>query len=1382
MKTKNISPLHRATAAAMVFAFASAALANPTGLTVQSGSATISVNGSQFSITAGNNAVLNWQRFNIAAGETTVFNQPSASSIAWNRVNDPNPSQIFGTLRANGVVVLLNSSGFYFGPNSFVSAAGLVVSTANCAPPQNGGGSWEFNGPPPLASIINYGTIRVGNGGSVFLIADKIENHGDIIAPGGSIGLAAGQTVTLSERPDGRGMSLNVVLPQGSVDNYGNLVADAGTIALNAKVVNQNGFIQANSVQNQNGVIELVAADSLALGANSQILAQGDDSAAGSAGGTVTLKSENHFSDATGGRIVTAGGANGGNGGNIEVSAPDIQSLNSSMDASARAGFTGGEFLLDPANIVLGTSGSGAPDGSGAVAYNSGSGTLNLNVNTAFANKNFSNIKLQATGNITLAAGTAWDLSGSTGMSSGQLTLQAGGDIVFNSGALITDANNWSLNLMAGVSFPSGAVQSGTGNIYLNGGSGKTLNGAIQLAQGAVDLTAGNSILVGSGYVRTTGGGAISVNALAGSVNTGTDAAGYVFLSATSAGAPMYIVDPNLGGISTAAGGDVTISAGQNVTSYLPSGTRTAGDAGCGAFGSAPGNVSITAGGNVTGHYVVAHGTGSISAGNNAGTTSAQLALSLISGGWNVNAGNNIVLQEVRNPNGVLNKLGFSGSTSKHTFDYAPGDFVNLTAGNGVELLGASLPRNSGSFESGIPVIYPGILNIVAGAGGVTLDRDVMLFPSPQGGLAITTTAGGGLFGTAPGGLTSLTMSDSADRQYLSTAAFTGHAPVPVHLNNPTPVTLNISGDMDNILFTASEAAQINVGGNMNNSRFAGQNLHGTDVTSIHVAGDILNRNDFTSVTLASAPDFGLLGQAYPYSDFYATLTSLLHYDPATKALTFQGRMTSEQLAALTSLTIQLVDATGAPLVDGSGNPITSTVHLLDSATATALYNATQDIPFSPSTGYYVGGGGSFNLTARNLDLGATAGIQSVGPLNNPALANYFNHGANINVTLTGNLDMFSTTICSLNGGNINVAAGGSVNVGSSTFSGSDQVARGIFTVEKSDVTVVAGGDVNVNGSRIAAYDGGNVTVESLNGNVNAGTGGQGSVAVQKIVVDGTVDASSGLPYHSDTETIPGSGILATTFPQPLDPAFPTSQNTVGNILVETPRGNINASAGGIVQLPLNNVNSPDAIVEVLAGYELRDSLGHAVDAAHLSDGRLVSVSSGRNIDASGSGVIGSTVKLDASGSIVGVIFARNNIDITAQQNVNVTALAQGSVSASAGGSLTGSLIGVGGVSASGGSIEANLESNNGISGDTSGSKGLAQGTAANATASAASASDDSGKTVAKADTTDDDPLKKKKGIALAQKVSRVTVLLPPKNLSGKPEPRAEAQEPRPRG
>ena len=96
------------------------ALANPTGMTVASGTATSSQNGPQLTITASQNAFLNWQTFNIAAGETTIFQQPSAQSVVWNRVNDPNPSQIFGSLQANGIVVLMNSSGFYFGPNSYV--------------------------------------------------------------------------------------------------------------------------------------------------------------------------------------------------------------------------------------------------------------------------------------------------------------------------------------------------------------------------------------------------------------------------------------------------------------------------------------------------------------------------------------------------------------------------------------------------------------------------------------------------------------------------------------------------------------------------------------------------------------------------------------------------------------------------------------------------------------------------------------------------------------------------------------------------------------------------------------------------------------------------------------------------------------------------------------------------------------------------------------------------------------------------------------------------------------------------------------------------------------------------------------------------------------
>jgi hypothetical protein len=157
-------------------------------------------------------------------------------------------------------------------------------------------------------------------------------------------------------------------------------------------------------------------------------------------------------------------------------------------------------------------------------------------------------------------------------------------------------------------------------------------------------------------------------------------------------------------------------------------------------------------------------------------------------------------------------------------------------------------------------------------------------------------------------------------------------------------------------------------------------------------------------------------------------------------------------------------------------------------------------------------------------------------------------------------------------------------------------------------------------------------------------------------------------------------------------------------------------------------------------------------------------VSADRNIDASDSGIIAQNAILKASGNIDGAIFAKGNIDVNAVNNANVTALAQGAVSASAGGDLSGTIIGIGGITASGASVDAALLSNGAISGGTSGQTGFTQGTAANAT-SQADQSVDVAKAAEDGTGDDDDELKKKKkGIALAQKVSRVTVLLPTKN------------------
>jgi hypothetical protein len=531
--------------------------------------------------------------------------------------------------------------------------------------------------------------------------------------------------------------------------------------------------------------------------------------------------------------------------------------------------------------------------------------------------------------------------------------------------------------------------------------------------------------------------------------------------------------------------------------------------------------------------------------------------------------------------------------------------------------------------------------------------------------------------------------------------------------------------------------------------------------SGLYVGGDILNQNQYNSVTMSSAPDLSLLLQAFGAS--YSDLFNNLYYDPVSGKLTLKGVLGQTGYTALTSLVIQVVDQNGLPEFttnpNGSQSPVLETVSILDPATAALLQSESQNAPATPNLGYVLGGGGTFNITAHTLDLGSTLGIQSIGQKDNPALNQYYistlpghiYHGADINITLTGenaagdSLDMFATTISTLNGGNISVNAAGNVNVGSTYVSGNDDYARGIYTTGDGSVSVIAGGNIEVAGSRIAAYDGGNVTVKSLYGNVDAGNGGSGSVTVDEYYVDpltGTTEFSN--------PTIPLSGILAMTFP-PRDSTSTEPAYSVGNVLVETPQGNITASAAGIVQLPLNGSDSSAATVTVLAGS--RDAGGNIL---YVGD-----------IDTSGAGVIGSTVKMDATGGIIGLIFARDNADITAQQNADVTVLAQGTANVSAGGNLSGTIVGVGGLSASsGGSIDASLLSQNISPGvETSGQKGFTQGTAAN-TASAGLANDQTTKPADSSDDTADDEKKNGKKVALAQKVGRVTVILPPKTVS----------------
>jgi trimeric autotransporter adhesin len=106
--------------------------AGPDGPNVVGGAATIQGQGGPSVIINQStpSAIINWRTFNIGTGENVRFNQPSSSSVALNRVTGGlGPSEILGTLTANGRVFIINRDGVLFGPGAVVNTAGFLATT-----------------------------------------------------------------------------------------------------------------------------------------------------------------------------------------------------------------------------------------------------------------------------------------------------------------------------------------------------------------------------------------------------------------------------------------------------------------------------------------------------------------------------------------------------------------------------------------------------------------------------------------------------------------------------------------------------------------------------------------------------------------------------------------------------------------------------------------------------------------------------------------------------------------------------------------------------------------------------------------------------------------------------------------------------------------------------------------------------------------------------------------------------------------------------------------------------------------------------------------------------------------------------------------------------
>lgn len=269
---------------------------------VTTGAATATQAGNTLSVNqTSNTATLNWSSFNISAAGKVVFQQPSSTAIALNRIYDSNPSSIFGALNSNGQVYLINANGFLFGSGASVNVGGLLASSLNLSDQNFAAGILApiANSKPALTPFVDASgnvvsqpinvqpgaTLTAADGGRLLLAAPNVTNGGSLNAPDGQIILAAGQNLYLqaSSDPSLRGLIVEVD-NGGTVANQvaGSLSSPRGNITLTGLMVNQDGRVSATTSVAANGSVILQAADTVApIASGTQISATN--------GGTVEL-------------------------------------------------------------------------------------------------------------------------------------------------------------------------------------------------------------------------------------------------------------------------------------------------------------------------------------------------------------------------------------------------------------------------------------------------------------------------------------------------------------------------------------------------------------------------------------------------------------------------------------------------------------------------------------------------------------------------------------------------------------------------------------------------------------------------------------------------------------------------------------------------------------------------------------------------------------------------------------------------------------------------------------------------------------------------------------------------------------------------------------
>lgn len=330
--------------------WAHTAAANPMDGVVEAGSAGISAPslGTLVINQTSDKAIINWGSFDVGLGERTQFVLPNHTSVTLNRDFSGDPSEILGSVTSNGRFYLVNPNGILFGQDARVDVAGLVATTHDIRSSDFLADRLDFSmAGEPGASVINQGQIRVDDLGFGAFVAPHVRNDGAIVAHMGKVELASASGFTLDlrgdslisflvENPNQYGiLDANGQPVSALVENTGSITADGGQVVLRAaaargvvdSVINTDGIIQANTVEQRGGKIVLGGGGAGSVKVKGTVTARGNK--AGERGGeiivtgTLLTAEQTAMLDASGwaggGKILFGGDYLGGKATNEDV-------------------------------------------------------------------------------------------------------------------------------------------------------------------------------------------------------------------------------------------------------------------------------------------------------------------------------------------------------------------------------------------------------------------------------------------------------------------------------------------------------------------------------------------------------------------------------------------------------------------------------------------------------------------------------------------------------------------------------------------------------------------------------------------------------------------------------------------------------------------------------------------------------------------------------------------------------------------------------------------------------------------------------------------------------------------------------------------------------